>query len=104
MSVVSFMPSRSASEPGLGRRSEQAELRLVAAVLEDAIRIVAAGAASPAYRRRAVFAETIEWIASDDLRWPFSFRNLCVALQVDALHLRAAITCSLRAATHQCGH
>ena len=63
----------------------------MAAVLEDALRVIRDGVASPARRRGAVFVETMEWLVSDDLAWPFSFRNLCTALDVNAQCLRKRI-------------
>jgi len=56
------------------------ELRLMAAVLEDAVRrfCVCAGAAGT--RRRREFEETADWFQSTDTSWPFSFENICQAL------------------------
>src|SRR5437879_4207073 len=76
-----------------------AELRLRLAVLEDAVRIIHGGVRSREHRRRAAFIEAMEWIFSDNLGWPFSFRNVCVAVDVDAQRLRARITGALAAAS-----
>lgn len=70
--------------------AQEPEFRLMAAVLKDALRVILEAPGSPASRRGAVFSETIEWGLSDDPSWPFSFCNLCIALDVDPRRLRAA--------------
>ena len=98
IAFASQPPIRSLPLP-LGEHSgEQPERRLMSAVLEDALGIIRAGATSPVLRRCAVFVETVEWIFSDDVGWPFSFRNLCVTLDVNAQRLRAQVGTILTAA------
>jgi len=96
--LASPLPIRSLPLPLREHSGEQPALRLMSAVLEDALDIIRAGVTSPGLRRRAVFVETVEWIFSDDIGWPFSFRNLCFALDVNAHHLRAQVGTILRAA------
>lgn len=55
------------------------------AVLEDALRILVCSDANDVGRR---VAETRDWVLRDDTEWPFSFRNLCDALDIDADILR----------------
>jgi len=64
------------------------ELKLMAAVLDDAIRSFCrcTGARKPADRR--LFRETSEWFEASDLSWPFSFENICTALALDAGWIR----------------
>jgi hypothetical protein len=62
------------------------------AVLQDALRILTgAGGADPFELDRQV-AEARNWMLSDDTSWPFAFRNLCVALDIDADRLRRRVT------------
>jgi hypothetical protein len=63
------------------------ERALMLAVLEDAIRCLQA----PGPRARRAAVEAAEWIRSVDLEWPFSFENLCAALELDAGRLRTAL-------------
>ena len=69
----------------------QPEKRLMLAVLEDAVGTYQkrAVAAAPAGRRE--FLEAQSWIESDDVRWPFSFRNICDALGFDCDALRRGL-------------
>lgn len=66
------------------------ELRLMGAVLEDAMRIIRRSVGLGALSDRS-FEETLEWVFSDDVWWPFSFRNLCSVLDVDAHRLRRTV-------------
>ena len=70
------------------------ELRLMAAVLTDALELLV----NPIdrARNRALLAETSRWIASDDRRNPFSFLNVCHALDLCPARLRAGIADRLR--------
>jgi hypothetical protein len=63
----------------------------MAAVLEDAMRELARPSEvwmGAAERRRA---EVQAWVESDDVAWPFSFLNVCEALDLDPAHLRRHI-------------
>jgi hypothetical protein len=79
-------------EQVLGRPRRTPEQRLMVALLEDAVRelvrpeVAWMGAAA---RRRA---EVWSWVESDDVAWPFSFLNVCDALDLDAEKLRARLT------------
>lgn len=42
-------------------------------------------------RARRLFAEATEWIAADDREWPFSFVNVCDALDLSVSRVRSAI-------------
>jgi hypothetical protein len=90
--------ARLTSDPSTFRRSVQLlrrpalatpEARLMAAVLEDAIReyqlLVLRGA------RRMALAELRAWFASDAQDHPFSFTAICDALDIDAHWLRAGL-------------
>ena len=66
-------------------RHQVGELRLIAAVLEDAINIVRKRPRSRAGR------EAREWLASHDATWPFAFERICEALDLDADSVRRQV-------------
>ena len=63
-------------------RHQVGELRLMAAVLEDAINILRKRPRSRAGR------EAREWLSSRDTSWPFAFERICDALELDADSVR----------------
>lgn len=67
------------------------ELRLVAAVLEDALRIISRNAAAPRKRRRLEFLEVCDWLLDDSCDWPFAFPNVCDLLGLDAAAVRQSL-------------
>jgi hypothetical protein len=66
-------------------RHQVGELRLMAAVLEDAINIVRKRPRSRAGR------EAREWLSSRDATWPFAFERICDALDLDADSVRRQV-------------
>jgi len=66
-------------------RHQVGELRLMAAVLEDAINIVRKRPRSRAGR------EAREWLASRDASWPFAYERICEALDLDADTVRRQV-------------
>ena len=70
--------------PGWGERE------LMRAVLEDAIRCLA-GEIGPSREREQLAADAREWIAASDSRSPFSFDNICDAIDLDTSSLRARL-------------
>jgi len=64
------------------------ERRLRIAVLRDAIRYVQRHLDSTDPRERALYDDAVEWISSPDRSEPFSFENVCDALDLDADYLR----------------
>jgi hypothetical protein len=67
-------------------RYQVGELRLMGAVLEDAIDILRKRPRSRAGR------EAREWISSHDVSWPFAFERICDALDLDADSVRRRIS------------
>jgi hypothetical protein len=63
-------------------RHQVGELRLMAAVLEDAINILRKRPRSRAGR------EAREWLASRDTSWPFAYERICEALDLEADRIR----------------
>jgi len=62
------------------------ELRLMAAVLEDAIHVLRKRPRSRAGR------EAREWLHAADRSWPFSFERICEALDLDPAQVRTKVT------------
>jgi len=60
------------------------------AVLEDAIRCLHGGG-SPMRERLALAAEARAWVEARDGRWPYSFENICEALDIDPKRLRVRL-------------
>jgi len=73
-------------------RSSQPEKRLMLAVMEDAIATFQKSASGVTRRQRRLLKETEEWIGSADSSWPFSFENICAALDIEAEYLRGGIS------------
>jgi hypothetical protein len=67
------------------------EQRLLAAVLADAINCFQRYAGTGMRRRRRESHEAEVWFMSEDKRWPFSFRNICDVLGLDAAHMRGGL-------------
>ena len=77
----------------LQRSSERTpELKLMGAVLEDAIRCFCQCAGSPGVRSQRMFRETAEWFESHDVSWPFAFENICEALALEPDWIRGLLT------------
>ena len=71
--------------------SGRAELRLMAAVLEDAIRTLCRCTGSRGVHRQRLFSETADWFESPDVSWPFSFASICQALDMEPEYLRRGL-------------
>lgn len=69
----------------------QAEKQLMFAVLLDAVECFQNYA--PGARRKAdrLFTYTEEWIFENDHKWPFSFINICEALEIDPQYVRKGL-------------
>ena len=72
---------------GEDRRVDHAARRLFAAILEDAIDVYRRGHPRGRGGRR-LLTETERWFASENRTWPFSYRNVCDALDIDGVSLR----------------
>jgi hypothetical protein len=73
----------------------QPEKRLMLAVLEEAVQSYVRYAGEPGARARRIFAENAAWFGSDDASSPFSFVNICHALDFEPSYLRAGL-CRMR--------
>jgi hypothetical protein len=74
------------------------ERRLMMAVLARALLDLQTHAGTGTLRASRHLAEVEAWFASDDDSWPFSFVNLCHALDLDAASVRSRLVRWRRAA------
>src|SRR5262245_13712278 len=71
--------------------------RLAASVLLQAIadidvrRAPVQGCGTTDPRTHREFSKAVSWFASDATDWPFAFRNLCEALDLDPANVRRAV-------------
>ncbi len=71
--------------------SAQPEKRLMLAVMEDAIATFQKSLPEANRRQRRLLRETEEWIRATDRSWPFSFENICAALDIEVDYLRQGL-------------
>jgi len=64
------------------------ELRLMVAVLDDAIRTYRQCASSSSPGTRRLFCDTVEWFESPNAHSPFAFESICDALGLDPESIR----------------
>ena len=67
------------------------ELRLMLAVLEEALMSFRRGVLSSDPMQRKDFFEVDAWVRCRDADWPFSFENICATLEIDPDYLRAGL-------------
>ncbi len=72
-------------------RQRCGEVRLVAAVFEDALQCVIKNARARRGPRRRNFVEARDWFRNDSREWPFAFANVCDLLALDANAVREHI-------------
>ena len=71
--------------------SAQPEKRLMLAVMEDAISTFQKSVRGLTRRQRRLLRETEEWMSEADNQWPFSFENICAALDIEPSYLRRGL-------------
>lgn len=68
------------------------ELRLMAAVLEDAVATLTTDQRRCSRRQQREFNETLKWLnAIEESDWAFSFAGVCESLSLDADYLRQGL-------------
>jgi len=67
------------------------EMRLVVALLEDAIHCVMQHRGVLRRRERREFLEARAWLLDDSRDWPFAFANVCDLLGLDAAAVRRCL-------------
>lgn len=71
--------------------SLQPEKRLMLAVLEDAVGTFQKYVFAGERNGRRLFQDVEDWVASDDLEWPYSFVNICNGLGLEADYMRSGL-------------
>jgi hypothetical protein len=71
--------------------TDQPEVRLMLAVMEDAVATYQRYAVDPGRRNQRLFEEAQSWIESTDTSWPYSFENICTALRMEPEILRRGL-------------
>jgi len=72
----------------LGSGGPCSEQRLMLAVLVDAINILQSWNRMSSARKRRTFADAARWVLMQGTNYPFSFDNVCDALNIDPEMLR----------------
>ena len=68
--------------------STRGEVRLLIAIMEDAVNTFQRFASRESSQDRRLFDETAAWIQSQDRSWPYSFENVCEALALEPTGVR----------------
>jgi hypothetical protein len=92
-SVPLWAPAACLSSP-LARysgRNKCGEIRLVAALFEDALRCIVRNADAHHGQRWRDFVAAQEWFKDDRRDWPFAFANVCEFLALDAAEVRGYV-------------
>ncbi|HZO82224.1 MAG TPA: hypothetical protein VFB33_11075 [Candidatus Binataceae bacterium] len=76
----------------VGKTRFSCEQRLMLAVLADAINILHDWRAAASVRKRRLFAEAARWVMAHGSNVPFSFDNVCDALEINPDALRRRLT------------
>ena len=70
---------------------QEPEYRLIVAVLQDAIDCFQKHLFAREHKARLLFEDAVEWIASDDREWPYSFISICEVLNLNPDYLRGGL-------------
>ncbi len=71
--------------------TERPEKRLMLAVLQDAVATLIKHAGSAGRGPRRLVREAEQWIYAHNADWPYSFENICAALNLDPGALRQGL-------------
>ena len=69
----------------------QPEKRLMLAVLEEAIATFQRHVVAGTRRSQRLVEEVEEWVEGRESEWPFSFENVCAALDIEPEYLRTGM-------------
>ncbi len=72
------------------------EIRLIAAVLEDAIDCYLKYCSAKTRRGKRIFTEAAQWIFNRDEDWLFGFNNICEMLKLDPDYIRRVLNAQER--------
>lgn len=86
------------------RVPQEAEYRLIVAVLEDAIDCFQKHCDACDSKTRQLFEDAAQWVGSEDRTWPFSFLNICDVLNLDPSYVREGLQQHRERRTSQCSN
>ena len=86
-----ILPSQHFNSPG----KHAPELRLMIAVLHDALDCLTKHRFATNKRGRRLFQETREWFLADGADWPYSFEGICGVLDLDSNAVRQRLRLAL---------
>jgi hypothetical protein len=72
-------------------RTQSPERELAVSVLAQAALDIERCREARRGRKRRIYREAYNWVASDDRSWPYSFLNLCDAVSLSPAFLRARL-------------
>lgn len=72
-------------------RNQSPERELAVSVLAQAALDIEKCRGAQHGRKRRIYREAYNWVASDDRSWPYSFLNLCDTLSLSPAFLRARL-------------
>ncbi len=72
-------------------RSQSPERELAVSVIAQAALDIEKCREAQHGRKRRIYREAFNWVASDDRSWPYSFLNLCDTLSLSPAFLRARL-------------
>ncbi|MBI3800441.1 MAG: hypothetical protein HY268_26130, partial [Deltaproteobacteria bacterium] len=75
----------------LGFAETNPEMKLMRAVLEDAIRCYAKRWSTQEKQSQRLAQEAEAWVFCEDLDWPLSFLNICTVLGIDPDYVRRGL-------------
>jgi hypothetical protein len=67
------------------------EERLMLAVLQDAVECFQEYVLAQEVREKKLFQDAQDWILEKNTEWPFSFENICEALQLNPDYIRRGL-------------
>src|SRR5262245_42336224 len=90
---LSFLPtsSRQFNRSPYSFSETVPEMKLLRAVLEDAIMCCRRGWCTKEKKSQRLAQEAEAWVFSDNLDWPLSFLNICTVLGIDPDYLRRGV-------------
>ena len=77
--------------PADGTSTTSGVVALMYAVLEEALHCWQQQSAKSGQRAQRLATEAEEWFFTDDSSWPFSFVNICAALNLDSDYIRQGL-------------
>ena len=78
---------------------QQGEKRLMLAVLKDAVACIERYNSGDGARSLPVYRAALHWVFAQDQAWPFSFENICLALDLGPVRFRMALCSPLPLST-----